>query len=911
MGNQPSAAATTSNASDGIVAENDTHTRSTTTTTSNEQATHAHRDRYYSNKHKHKQLEPRQHYNTNAYNINSNELDAVMRNGRPHHAPHQQYERTYDYTLPTEEKPSVDMFFPVLRVLGKGSFGKVVLVQKRTGVDSGSLFALKILRKQHLLKKRQVERTKTERKVLTVTNHPFIMKLHFAFQTHDRLFFVLDYCPGGELFFHLSRFRRFPERVARFYTAELLLAIGHLHGFGIAYRDLKPENVLLDAQGHVKLGDFGLAKENIWDPCQGAKSLCGTPEYMAPEVLRQIGHGLTVDYWGLGMVTYEMMTGLPPWYTTDRNKLFKRIKRAQLIIPDFFSESAADLCSWLLERNPYHRLGVGGVQTVMAHPFFRKLNWRNVENRQLIPPIRPCEGWRAPGSDANYNIQIDPDGQVRATGDASIWHEEDLDEMVSNFDFEITRGPIDTLDDGDGTSAVSEYSVNSPQHQQQMQQQRYKHFNEQLSDSGLSDQEQDLIKKYPGFSYHKDEAHFAANQGSMQHIYQPRVPQQQQDYSAHYYQHQNHSHAHAAHHAAHLPAGAYASPPLSPQAQAAAHHAYNVAAAYPQQQQQLYTAAANATNGGVVYSPTHNGIPHHPQSPPSYNAHAHPNGNVYSPNSYNGSHQYANANGNHNNYAVQYNPHQGHSNGNSNQNGHHSQHHRRSNFDIPPLSPTQYNHLQPQPQQQQQQQQQQYHYAKQNQQQYQQNQTSEQSQYSNGYPETSSINSKNSNNVASNQNIEGVVQEIKDLSLDDEEKRWDDKWDQDVTGSDAEDADEDEEDINASEHDDVPLAGEDLAIPSTPSSNVNVNSNANAKLPPSVPKAQVSTTTSTEFSALDAAVAVVEQHNNNKGKGAPLSISPSSSLIHAHRKVSGASRDGTIHSLHSSDDSCCSSKRRI
>merc|ERR1719444_676779 len=122
---------------------------------------------------------------------------------------------------------------------------------------------------------------------------------------------------------------------------------------------------------------------------------------------------------------------------------------------------------------------------------------------------------------------------------------------------------------------------------------------------------------------------------------------------------------------------------------------------------------------------------------------------------------------------------------------------------------------------------------------------------------------------------------------------------------------DDEEDINASEPDDVPLAGEDLAIPSTPSSNVNVNSNANAKLPPSVPKAQVSTTTSTEFSALDAAVAVVEQHNNNKGKGAPLSISPSSSLIHAHRKVSGASRDGTIHSLHSSDDSCCSSKRRI
>jgi len=819
------------------------------------------------------------------------------------------------------------------------------LVQKRTGVDSGSLFALKILRKQHLLQKRQVERTKTERKVLTVTDHPFIMKLHFAFQTQDRLFFVLDYCPGGELFFHLSRFTYFTERVARFYTAELLLAIGHLHGLGIAYRDLKPENVLLDAQGHVKLGDFGLAKENIWDPCQGARSLCGTPEYMAPEVLRQIGHGLTVDYWGLGMIAYEMMTGLPPWYTTDRKKLFKRIKRAQLIIPDQFSDSAADLCSWLLEKNPYHRLGVGGVQTVMAHPFFRKLNWRYVEERRYLPMIRPCEGWRAPGSDSNYNILIDPDnGQVRAMGDASVWHEEDLDEMVSNFDFEITRGPVDTQDYEDqdcSTSAVSGYSdVNSPQHQQQMQQQRYKHFKEQLSDSGLSDQEQELIKKYPGFSYHKDEAHLIAaanhHQVSMQHIYQPRVPQpqpqqKQQDYSVHYYHNHNQQQNH---HSQHLPAGAYASPPLSPQAQ----HAYNVAAAGAYPQQQLY-AAANATNGGVVYSPTThntNGIPHHhhPQSPPSYNNH--PNGNVlcYSPpngsNGYNnsGSQQQQYVNGYNHNHAVHYNnPHNnGHSNHNPNGHSHfhhHHHHHRRSNFDIPPLSPTQYNHVQPQSQSQsqsqQQQQQQQYHYARQNQPQYQQHPTTNdaQSQYSNGYPETSSMKSKKSNNnVASSnhQNIEDLAQEVKDLSLDDEEKRWDDKWDQDVTGSDAEDADEDEEcDHDVSEHDDVPLAGEDLAIPSaTPSSSMNVNSNANAKLPPSVPKVQVpTTTTSAEFSALDAAVAVVEQQSNNKGKGASLSVSPSSSLIHAHRKVSGASRDGTIHSLHSSDDSCCSSKRRI
>ena len=138
---------------------------------------------------------------------------------------------------------------------------------------------MKILRKTHLVKRRQIERTRTERKVLSAVNHPFIMKLHYAFQNPEKLYLVLDYCPGGELFFHLSRFRRFPERVARFYSAELLLAIGHLHKRGIIYRDLKPENVLLDAEGHVKLGDFGLAKAGLKHPCEGATSMCGKCGY--------------------------------------------------------------------------------------------------------------------------------------------------------------------------------------------------------------------------------------------------------------------------------------------------------------------------------------------------------------------------------------------------------------------------------------------------------------------------------------------------------------------------------------------------------------------------------------------------------------------------------------------------------
>lgn len=315
------------------------------------------------------------------------------------------------------------------------------MVQKRVGKERGQLFAMKILRKSHLVRRRQIERTRTERKVLSVVNHPFIMKLHYAFQTPDKLYLVLDYCPGGELFFHLSRFRRFPERVARFYAAELLLALGHLHKRGIIYRDLKPENVLLDAEGHVKLGDFGLAKAGIQHACEGATSMCGTPEYMAPEVLAQQGHGFCVDYWGLGMLVYEMMTGLPPWYTTDRTRLFRRLRSAPLDIPTYFSQSSAACVSALLERNPRRRLGVTGIRAAMEHEFFRSISWRALYGRRVEAPIRPCEGWNPPSATspnaASSNAQMQGD------------HPE-LDAATANFDNTFTRMPVETDDHPEG-----------------------------------------------------------------------------------------------------------------------------------------------------------------------------------------------------------------------------------------------------------------------------------------------------------------------------------------------------------------------------------------------------------------------------------------------------------------------------
>lgn len=330
------------------------------------------------------------------------------------------------------------------------------MVQKREGKERGQLFAMKILKKTHLVKRRQIERTRTERKVLSVVNHPFIMKLHYAFQSEDKLYLVLDYCPGGELFFHLSRFRRFPERVARFYAAELLLAIGHLHKRGIIYRDLKPENVLLDAEGHLKLGDFGLAKSGITHPLTGATSMCGTPEYMAPEVLAQSGHGFCVDYWGLGMIVYEMMTGLPPWYTTDRAQLFRRLKSAPLEIPTYFSAASANCVSALLERNPRRRLGVSGIRTAMEHEFFRNISWRALYSRRVEAPVRPCEGWKPPEplrDDDDHDVLQSTNngfsGPVPSSGykqDFEHLDSVELDSATQNFDNQFTRMPVESED---------------------------------------------------------------------------------------------------------------------------------------------------------------------------------------------------------------------------------------------------------------------------------------------------------------------------------------------------------------------------------------------------------------------------------------------------------------------------------
>merc|ERR1719217_1163827 len=289
-------------------------------------------------------------------------------------------------TRRSDAGPTLDDF-TLMKVIGKGTYGKVMLVRHRT---EGNIYAMKMLRKENVVKRNQVEHTKAERNVLETCHHPFIVSLRYAFQTPKKLYFVLEYCPGGELFFHLSRAGRFSEGRCRFYASELLLAIGYLHALNIIYRDLKPENVLLDAEGHVKLTDFGLSKEGIKDN-YSAKSMCGTPEYLAPEILDKTGHGKAVDWYSLGALMYEMLTGLPPFYTRDREKLFERIRRGELAYPSYITPVTKSLLQSLLESDPSKRIGggTGDGEEVKAHPFFSGIDWLAILQRRVSPPFRP------------------------------------------------------------------------------------------------------------------------------------------------------------------------------------------------------------------------------------------------------------------------------------------------------------------------------------------------------------------------------------------------------------------------------------------------------------------------------------------------------------------------------------------
>jgi len=313
------------------------------------------------------------------------------------------YRKSFSKLHSTDNPDAVEVVGPqsfvMHAVLGRGSFGEVYRVSHK---QTSMVYAMKVLKKNKIFGRNLVRYTLTERNLLSYVRHPFIVRLHYAFQTPTCLVMVLQYCPGGTLSELISNEGCLPEPLAKLYLAEVFLAIEHLHERNVVYRDLKPENIVLDDQGHALLTDFGLSKEGV-EGFKGTRSFCGSVAYLAPEILKKEGHGPPVDLYGLGVLLYEALAGQPPYYSRDREALFRNIVTATLQTPTSASPMAAHLISSLMERDPAVRLGARRTSEVRHHPFFSGLDFARVLRREVpLPPLRhaswPEGGMSAPTS---------------------------------------------------------------------------------------------------------------------------------------------------------------------------------------------------------------------------------------------------------------------------------------------------------------------------------------------------------------------------------------------------------------------------------------------------------------------------------------------------------------------------------
>lgn len=282
--------------------------------------------------------------------------------------------------------------FELLKILGKGAFGKVILAQKK---DTKKIYAIKVLIKKHIIEQDQLDHTKAEKMILTHVNHPFLVGLDYAFQTDEKLYFVLQFMKGGELFQHLRKLKKFSEPQAKFYAASIVLGLGHLHNRNYIYRDLKLENLLLDEKGYAMLTDFGLAKFIKSD--EKAMTFCGTPEYLSPEVILGKGHNRPADWWSLGILIYEMMYGLPPFYTSNMQAMYRKIIREEVVFKPgiTISANAKDIILKLLDKNQDSRLGSHADSLeVMSHPWFSDIDFDQLTAKNLKAPYIPdLQNW--------------------------------------------------------------------------------------------------------------------------------------------------------------------------------------------------------------------------------------------------------------------------------------------------------------------------------------------------------------------------------------------------------------------------------------------------------------------------------------------------------------------------------------
>uniref|UniRef100_A0A7N4PI76 protein kinase C n=1 Tax=Sarcophilus harrisii TaxID=9305 RepID=A0A7N4PI76_SARHA len=313
--------------------------------------------------------------------------------------------------------------FDLIRVIGRGSYAKVLLVRLK---KNDQIYAMKVVKKELVHDDEDIDWVQTEKHVFEqASSNPFLVGLHSCFQTTSRLFLVIEYVNGGDLMFHMQRQRKLPEEHARFYAAEICIALNFLHERGIIYRDLKLDNVLLDAEGHIKLTDYGMCKEGL-GPGDTTSTFCGTPNYIAPEILRGEEYGFSVDWWALGVLMFEMMAGRSPFDIITDNPdmntedyLFQVILEKPIRIPRFLSVKASHVLKGFLNKDPKERLGCQpqtGFSDIKSHTFFRSIDWDLLEKKQALPPFQPqiTDDYGLDNFDTQFTsepVQLTPDDE--------------------------------------------------------------------------------------------------------------------------------------------------------------------------------------------------------------------------------------------------------------------------------------------------------------------------------------------------------------------------------------------------------------------------------------------------------------------------------------------------------------------